>query len=228
MGNFMEFQKDVKDMNMTELAHNCMFVKDREIWYRDFEREISLRNLMREICTKHAAPADADGLSDEGLDDVLFDNLQYGTDELEGVFALLYMIAYGAADMRELLRKYETWGLPTTAHPETLEECIKVYGKEPQVDMAIEEMSELTKALLKHRRAEKNPAAWDYEKTRQDILEETADVIIMLTQIIMIYGGRGEVQRIIDDKVKRQKKRLAEAAKEAGQDATAEVMQPAT
>lgn len=227
MAKFMEYEKDVKEMYTTELAHNCMFVKDGEAWYRDFEREISLRNLMREICAKHATPADTDNFSDEELDDVLFDNLQYGTDELEGVFALLNMIAYGAADMRELLKRYETWGLPTTAHPETLKECIEVYGKEPQVDMAIEEMSELTKVLLKHRRAEKNPAAWNYERTRQNILEETADVIIMLTQIIMIYGGRDRVQKIIDDKVKRQKKRL-EAAKEAGQGAAMEVLQPAT
>lgn len=81
---------DTSSMGMFELAHNLVFVKDGEAWYRDFSREISVRNLMREICSKHGSPADADGMDDDTLDEMLFDNLQYGTDELEGVFSLLY------------------------------------------------------------------------------------------------------------------------------------------
>ena len=48
----MELRKicdDTSDMGIWELAHNMMFVKNREAWYRDFEREIPLRNLIREI-----------------------------------------------------------------------------------------------------------------------------------------------------------------------------------
>lgn len=227
----MEFRKicdDTSNMSMTELAHNHVFVKNGEAWYRDYDREISVRDLMREICSEHASPADADELDDETLDEVLVDNLCFGTVELEGVFALLYMTLWGMADVRAWLEVYEKHGLPTTMRPEILQQAVDTYGKEAQVDMAIEEMSELTKALLKHRRAEKSPEAWDYEKTRQSILEETADVIIMLTQLLMIYGGREVVQKDINDKVKRLEERLNMAAKEAGADAAQEVLQSAT
>ena len=88
---------DTSNMGMFELAHNLAFVRDGEAWYRDFSREISVRNLMREICSKHGSPADADGMDDDALDEMLFDNLQYGTDELEGVFSLLYTALWGMA-----------------------------------------------------------------------------------------------------------------------------------
>ena len=64
---------------------------------------------------------------------------------------------------------------------EVMLQAIAEYGKEAQTDMMIEEMSELTKALLKHRR---NPSP----KTIEDIKEETADVQIMLDQMRLIYG----------------------------------------
>lgn len=230
---FRKICDDTSNMGMFELAHNHVFVKDGEAWYRDFEREISVRNLMREICSKHASPADAAEMDNDTLDEMLLDNLQYGTDDLEGVFALMYMSMWGMADVRAWLENHEKHGLPTTMRPDVLELAVSVYKKEAQVDMAIEEMSELTKALLKHRRAERSPEAWDYEKTRNNILEEIADVIIMLTQLIMIYGGREIIQQDINEKVDRLEKRLnfqkAEAAaKTAGADAAQEVLQPAT
>lgn len=226
--NVRRICEDTNDMGQFELAHNHAFVKGGEAWYRDYDRELSLRDLMREICTKHAAPADACEMDDETLDEVLHDNLQFGTDELEGVFALLNMTLWGMADVREWLKAYETTGLPTTVFPEVLQNAVDAYGKEAQVDMAIEEMSELTKALLKHRRAEKSPETWDYEKTRQNILEEVADVIIMLTQLLMIYGGREIVQDDINQKVRRLKERLALVAKEAGTDAAQDALRSAT
>lgn len=38
---------DTSDMGMWELAHNHVFIKNGEAWYRDFEREISVLDLMR-------------------------------------------------------------------------------------------------------------------------------------------------------------------------------------
>jgi hypothetical protein len=61
-----------------------------------------------------------------------------------------------------------------------LEKAIDTYGNESQVDMAIEEMSELTKALLKYRRALKGNTDISVSKAHSDILEEIADVEIML------------------------------------------------
>lgn len=224
---FRKICNDTSTMSATELAHNFVFVKNMEAWYRDFDREIPVRDLMREICAKHAAPADADELTDEELDEILYDNLQFGTDDLEGVFALLYMALFGMADVRACLERYETTGLPTTNRPEVLQECVNTYGAEAQVDMAVEEMSELTKALLKYLRKEAQGSK-DLEAARENILEEVADVIIMLTQLIMIYGGRDLVQETIENKVDRQIKRLANTEGETGSEVAQEVLQPAT
>lgn len=64
-------------------------------------------------------------------------------------------------------------------------QAIEHYGVNSQIDIAIEEMSELTKALLKHRR-------YGTEDTYKAIREELADVEICLEQIKLIY--------LIDDK----------------------------
>lgn len=99
-------------------------------------------------------------------------------------------------------------GFITALNQSVLDQAIYIYGAETQTDIAIEEMSELTKALLKFRRAEKAPKEHDLERRRQDVYEEIADVIIMLAQLIMIYnGGFGEEQicGIIEEKVKRLK-----------------------
>lgn len=64
--------------------------------------------------------------------------------------------------------------------------AILLFGKKSQTDMAIEEMSELTKALLKYRR---NPCV----EKRMDILEEIADVQIMLDQLRIMYDMEDSV-----------------------------------
>lgn len=82
--------------------------------------------------------------------------------------------------------------------------CIETYGAKAQVDMAIEEMSELIKALLKYRRAT------DMQKptAREDIIDELADVKVMTKQLEMIFNAEKETQDRIDYKVSRQIQRL--------------------
>lgn len=211
----MEYRRiceNTQDMNMWELSHNHLFVMNGEAWYRDFERELPVRELVKEICRKHASPADADQLSDEGFDDVMYDNLQFGTDELEGVFSLLYMTMTGMADVREWLKEYMRSGLPVIKKPEVLKAAISTYGKEAQVDMVIEEMSELIKALLKYRRS-KNTTGIEHGKLRSNIIEEAADVLIMVVQILMMYDKDGECQAEVDYKVNRLYERLGLAGK---------------
>ena len=65
--------------------------------------------------------------------------------------------------------------------------AIRTYGEQPQVDVAIEEMSELTKAILKYRRAE-NKNKNEAEYLEDNIIEEIADVQIMLDQMRIIFG----------------------------------------
>ena len=114
----MELRKiceDTSDMGMWELAHNFVFIKDKEAWYRDFEREVSALNLMREIIGKHGDPERISGLSDQELNDTLMDDLQYGTDDLDGVFATLYMALWGMAEVRGWLRTRRAASQPSSA-----------------------------------------------------------------------------------------------------------------
>lgn len=85
-----------------------------------------------------------------------------------------------------------------------INECVNIYGKRSQVDMAIEEMSELTKALLKERRVDTD----NERKAADHIAEEMADVIIMLEQLMIIFDNVEEIQEQINYKLERQRKRL--------------------
>lgn len=84
------------------------------------------------------------------------------------------------------------------------------YGLNPQIDIAIEEMAELTKELLKYRRAGYSNEAADRAK---NIVEELADVQIMILQIeyLLRYLGwttEGEMYEEMKRKIERQLKRL--------------------
>lgn len=90
----------------------------------------------------------------------------------------------------------------------TLSKAIETYGEESQIDMAIEEMSELTKALLKYKRAERSPSVYDFETIRSNISEEIADVMIMISQLVLIFENRDEIFDCFDNKIRRLEKRL--------------------
>lgn len=88
---------------------------------------------------------------------------------------------------------------------EILEQAVEKYGKEAQVYQTVEEMSELTKELIKNVNRGKSNV--------QEIAEETADVIIMLYQITMIYNKEdeqfdGKVFQTVKKKINRLKKRM--------------------
>ena len=87
-------------------------------------------------------------------------------------------------------------------------DAIGTYGVRAQTDMMIEEMSELTKALLKHRRAVRslNPD----EDTIGAIREEMADVSIVLDQMELLYGDYSEYRKA---KLERLAKRIREDVK---------------
>lgn len=72
-----------------------------------------------------------------------------------------------------------------------LEGAIKTWGEEAQSVVAIEELSELTKALAKWLRHYLTGQG-DYEQIVSDIREEMADVGIMLNQLCLIFGDPTE------------------------------------
>lgn len=81
---------------------------------------------------------------------------------------------------------------------ETLQNAIKVYGRDKQIEMAIEEMGELLVAINQQRRGRVSVEA---------VQEEIADVKIMVEQLAIIYGENG-VSSFEAKKVARLKERI--------------------
>jgi len=71
------------------------------------------------------------------------------------------------------------------------EAAVEKFGKKPQLLVAIEEMSELSKALLKYIR-NLEFGHGDAEDILKNINEERADVAIMLSQLEVIFGENTE------------------------------------
>lgn len=67
-----------------------------------------------------------------------------------------------------------------------LQDAIKRYGTKCQIDRALEEMAELTQALLRARRPERADL--------QNVREEIVDVQITLDQLKIIYGWDAETE----------------------------------
>ncbi len=103
------------------------------------------------------------------------------------------------AKIEELAARLQAASAPIRRN--TYSEAVRTYGKQSQLVMAMEEMSELTKELSKNIRGEKNVSA---------ISEEIADVEIMLEQLKVIYGNRAEVDRVRGEKLDRLFLRLTE------------------
>lgn len=81
--------------------------------------------------------------------------------------------------------------------------AIETYGDNSQINMAVEEMSELTQALMKSRRNDVN-----LQDVLNNISEEIADVEIMLEQIKLIFNCFALVERQKEFKINRLAERL--------------------
>ena len=87
-----------------------------------------------------------------------------------------------------------------------LKKIIKHYGVTPQLKYFQSEVYELTEAVLWY---EITP---EIIKDTQFIAEEIADVMVMLKQFQLYYGIEDiEIQRVMEFKVDRQLKRIAES-----------------
>ena len=82
-----------------------------------------------------------------------------------------------------------------------IKDIVNKYSKEEQVMQTIEEMSELTKELIKNINRNK--------ENETEIILEIADVEIMLAQLILIYDIDPEkLQGAVEYKLLRQKERI--------------------
>lgn len=92
------------------------------------------------------------------------------------------------------------------------DETMDRYGIERQSLVAMEELSELQKAISKLvRNPEEKTKPLEYKGLRQNLIEEMADVLICMDQLIEHYQiERSEIQELIQAKQARQRRRLEE------------------
>ena len=82
-------------------------------------------------------------------------------------------------------------------HKAILLKCIEFSGVRKQETIVIEEMAELTKAIVKY---------WRTDEGRASIVEEIADVEIMLDQLKLIHDiQEWELNAVRDQKINRLK-----------------------
>lgn len=91
---------------------------------------------------------------------------------------------------------------PAIGNTDVINDAIKHYGMTMQMIVAIEEMSELTKAIIKDFR--------NVDGARDQIVEEMADVYIMLAQLEIIFEAQKDMHEIVDRKLERLQKRMEE------------------
>lgn len=86
----------------------------------------------------------------------------------------------------------------TEAQNRKLVKILSHYGKNHQIQKAVEECAELTQALMKDRDG----------NARDMVVDEIADVYVMLAQLEIAYDCQGEVADRIDFKINRQMERM--------------------
>lgn len=77
------------------------------------------------------------------------------------------------------------------------------YGLRTQMRQLIEEMAELTQVICKSER-------YDLDTVREHLVEEVADVEVVLEQVIYLLGDN-RIEQIRAEKIARQKRRIEDA-----------------
>lgn len=77
------------------------------------------------------------------------------------------------------------------------------YGLRIQMRQLIEEMAELTQVICKAER-------YDLDTVREHLVEEVADVQVVLDQVIYLLGDN-RIEQIRAEKIARQKRRIEDA-----------------
>lgn len=122
----LTIEKETKEMNTMELSQNCMYVKDGWCRYRDYNIDVGLIDFVVDISNKlggNIITADGDY---EVISEELWNNLQYGYDNIDGIIALLYTRLAALANLRRRLKEYEDLKLT----PEQIREIDNLYSEQ--------------------------------------------------------------------------------------------------
>lgn len=102
--------------------------------------------------------------------------------------------------------------IPYEERKAVYEAAIAHYGEDSQIWVAVEEMAELMKELAKEHR----PSG----TTLEALVDEIADVTIMMEQLRLIFNINDAVQHRMDYKIKRLLNRIKEAKRNDTADQT--------
>ena len=115
----------------------------------------------------------------------------------------------GDTEMSIIVAKNENL-IHHTFDKQIIEETMDRYGIERQSLVAMEELSEMQKAISKLvRNPEESTKPLEFKGLRHNLIEEMADVLICMDQLIEFYHiQRPDIQELIQAKQERQAKRL--------------------
>lgn len=102
----------------------------------------------------------------------------------------------------------------------------KHFGLELQMQQLIEEMAELTQAICKHKRKNGKGQSLDASAARhveENLIEELADVKLVLEQVILLLHAESDVQKVVNQKIERTLERISDAERKKKGDETNEV-----
>ena len=194
--------------------------------YTNLGNGINHELCMKQLIKAHNADIDTEGTPEE-FDMTLYEHLFDGPETIEGLLAEHYTLSWALASLRDKLKHYEDALIPEIM-PEglqTIDRAIGTYGKDAQLTKAVEEMSELTKALCKLKECKRKydtPFNRETQEVYSNVEEETADVFIMLVQLFAIFNPHElvNITKVVWDKLDRLKDNLdKEAAKQEASDA---------
>ena len=93
----------------------------------------------------------------------------------------------------------------------TVNSMLDKFGEDSQIDVSIEEMSELIKELIKYKRS-KIHSREKQAASREHVVEEIGDVMFMMEYLKTIFKITDEeIQNIIEEKAKRTYRRYIDA-----------------
>jgi len=88
------------------------------------------------------------------------------------------------------------------------------YGLDIQEQQLIEEMAELTQAICKDKRSrgqgQEIGGTWLYSNIKKNLIEELADVKLVLSQVIYLLDCEDQVTNVMNEKIERTMNRIGD------------------
>lgn len=96
---------DIEKMGMYEMAGNCVYIKDKEVWYRNFDVDMPLRDFIRKVMKEQEILEDECQEDNDMFDEMMLDWVSYGYSDIRGIIASWYSNLWAMAEYREELQK---------------------------------------------------------------------------------------------------------------------------